>query len=133
MQNFGVQFGGQFRPKGLNNSFPNSPMGPDHPLPPGDDAAPLPPTPEEEPPPPPPPPNEADEPISPPPPPPPPSDGGYSAPDEGVVEGDHGIEMEISDAEDDTSEQKPTEGNILYKTVSFLINDLATINIPNNK
>lgn len=108
MQNFGVQFPGQIRP-GFNNNFPNSPMRPDHPpLPPGEDPAPLPPTPEDEPPPPPPPPNDVDELLSPPPPPPPPSDADYAA-DKVMEDADDGIEMEISDVEENASDQESSK------------------------
>ena len=94
--NYGMQYPAQYRSPG----FRNSPGGDQPPPPPGEDAAPLPPD-SETPPPPPLPPGDADDDISPPPPPPNDPDFAITVEEE-EVEDDDGIEMEISDVEEET-------------------------------
>ena len=102
MANYGMQYRGQFTPSGYNS--PRS--GDQPPPPPGEESAPLPPA-SEEPVPPPPPPEEEEEGEQSPPPPPPPEPS--VATEEAEVESD-GIEMEISDVEEDSLMEPSIKG-----------------------
>ena len=115
--NYGMQYSGQYRSSGYSKAAENSPSGDQPPPPPGEESAPLPPD-SEAPPPPPPPPTDGDEPISPPP--LPPTDREFSVLVEEAIDedADDGIEMEISDVED----EQPVKGILddLLSTILYI-------------